>query len=149
MSLEGQKFYPGQEATPKQVLELAEEYRKAAETLLPFGRRRKPLSRAPFRLAAIQAIELYLNAILLARGHAADSVRGMQHNLAVRVKHVDAAGIKLKLKTVEHLKALSERREYLVSRYGPEMTGTASQLNRLAATLDQVSRKAVEVVSRT
>jgi hypothetical protein len=37
-------------------------------------------------------------------------------------------------------------REYLVTRYGPEMTSTASQINRLTATLEEVAIKVTKVV---
>ena len=148
MSIEGQKFTPGDEATPQQVLELAHEYRWAADALLPTGRRGKPLSRAPYRLLAIQAIELYLNALLLLWDHAPAKLRGMGHDLGPRVRLAAAAGLKLKKRTAWHLHTLSESREYLVTRYGPEMTGTISQLNRLAATLGEVSEKVTTAVIR-
>ena len=43
------KIYPGELATPAQLMELATEYQKAAEMLLTLGRRQQPLSRAPSR----------------------------------------------------------------------------------------------------
>ena len=64
MSIEGQKFYPGGEAAPKKLLLLAAEYRRAAETLSLTGRRKVPMSRWPYRLVAIHAVELYLTAYL-------------------------------------------------------------------------------------
>jgi len=148
VSIEGQKFTPGDEATPQQVLELAHEYRRAADVLLPTGRRRKPLSRAPYRLLAIQAIELYLNTLLLLGDHAPANLRGMRHDLGQRAKLAPAADLKLKKRTARHLRTLSESREYLVTRYGPEMNGTISQLNRLAATLGEVSEKVTTAVIR-
>ena len=36
---------------------------------------------------------------------------------------------------------IASTREYLVTRYGPELTSTLAQLNRLAATLDEVAVK--------
>ena len=146
VSIEGQKFAPGDEATPQQVLELAHAYRLAAGVLLPTGRRRKPLSRAPYRLTAIQAIELYLNAFLMVRGLTAATLRGMGHDLALRSGLAADAGLKLRKKTVEHLKALSEAREYLIMRYGPELTGNGSPLNRLDSTLAEVASKASQIV---
>ena len=77
MNIEVQKIYPGEDATALEVLLLADEYRKAAATLLPTGRRGKPLSRAPYRLVAIQAVELYLNALMLSRGRPSSEVRGL------------------------------------------------------------------------
>ena len=43
MSIECHKFgYPGADAKPLEVLRLAEEYRRAAQALLPLGRRGQP-----------------------------------------------------------------------------------------------------------
>jgi len=141
MSLEGQRFFPGNEATPRQLLELADEYSRAASALLPMGRRGKPLSRAPFRLAAIHAIELYLNAFLRAHGQSSATLRGLHHDLARRCILASDAGLRLRKRTVKHLDAVSQAREYLVMRYGPEASGPASQPNRLEATLKEVAEK--------
>ena len=146
MSIEGQKFYPGEDATALQVLMLADEYRKAAETLLPTGKRGKPLSRAPYRLVAIQAIELYLNALMLSRGLPSTKVRGFHHNMAVRALFARTSGLDLRKATVLHLIEISESREYLRSRYGAENPGTGSQLHRLAATLREVSEKVAKTI---
>lgn len=80
------KSYPGEGATAEDVFLLAEEYRKAAGVLLELGRRGEPLSRAPYRLNAIHAIELYLNAQLLIANIAPAQVRSLQHDLAVRLE---------------------------------------------------------------
>ena len=45
-----------------------------------------------------------------------------------------------------HLHAMTGNREYLVTRYGPEMTATVSQVNRLTATLDEVAKKVTAAV---
>lgn len=133
--------YPGESATAEQILRLAEEYRKAAHLLLQLGRRGDPLSRAPCRLSAIHAIELYLNALLLFRGQETSRIRGLQHDLAARTQMAIANGLQLRKRTAEHLSAMAGNREYLVTRYGPEMTATISQINRLTATLDEVANK--------
>jgi hypothetical protein len=134
--------YPGDLATADLVKRLADEYRQAAERVAELGRPGEPLSRAPYRLLAIQAIELYLNAVLLHAGHSSSTIRGMQHSLAKRTDLAVAEGLKLRERTLHHLKAMDGSREYLVTRYGPEMTATASQINRLAATLEEVAKKA-------
>ena len=133
--------YPGTLATPAQIRELADAYCSAAHLLLGAGERRKPLTRAPFRLSAIHAIELYLNAFLLTHGRTATEVRGLRHDLRARTELAIAAGLRLRVKTIEHLKNLHESREYLVMRYGPELAATASQINRLTATLEEVAHK--------
>lgn len=140
MSAEGQKIYPGEAASPSEVLALADEYRRAAEALLPTGRRGSPLSRAPYRLLAIHAIELYLNAYLLAAGHSAVTVRRLQHDLGSRTAQAVSAALVLRQRTLAHLNCLSERREYLTTRYDCAPTET-SELNRLAATLGEVAEK--------
>jgi hypothetical protein len=147
MLAESQKSYPGELATPGEIRLLADEYRKAAHVLQQLGRAGEPLSRAPFRLSAIHAIELYLNALLLYRGYAPSEIRRMQHDLTERTELAIACGLRLRSRTAAHLKALAENREYLVTRYGPEMSGTVSQINRLEATLEEVSRKVTEILT--
>ena len=140
MTVEGQRFYPDERATAEQVLHLAREYRQAAEKLVECGRRREPLSRAPFRMVAIHAIELYLNALLLAAGRPAGKVRGLHHDLGVRTALAIGVGLRLRKRTVQHLETLSETREYLLTRYDPEAS-MPSEVNRLLATLTEVSEK--------
>ena len=93
------------------------------------------------RLVAIQAIELFLNAWLLTKGHSPSKLRGMQHDLEERTKLAVASGLVLRARTSEHLNSMGRTREYLIMRYGPEMASTASQINRLFATLDEVAEK--------
>lgn len=141
------KIYPGELATPAQLLQLAAEYQKAAEVLLPLGRRQQPLSRAPFRLTAIHAIELYLNAFLLYCQHSPTTLRGLQHDFDTRTNMATASGLVLRSRTVAHLRSMDINREYLVSRYGPELASTSSQINRLMATLIEVSTKVTAKMS--
>jgi hypothetical protein len=138
--------YPGELATPAEIRCLADEYRKAAQLLLQLGRSGRPLSRAPFRLSAIHAIELYLNALLLHSGLEPNQIRGLQHDLAKRASFAAEAGLKLRSRTAAHLTTLARSREYLVTRYGPELTGTVSQINRLQATLEEVAKKVTQLL---
>jgi len=133
--------YPGEAASAEQLLMLAEEYHKAAQTLCAQGRKGEPLSRAPCRLTAIHAIELYFNALLLHTGLTAADVRTLKHSLVERLHLAQKHGLRLKDRTADHLEAMTDNREYLVTRYGPEITATVSQINRLMATLDEVGRK--------
>jgi hypothetical protein len=148
MSIQRQQFYPGGSATPRQILDLADEYRRAADALLRTGRPGRPLSRAPYRLVAIHAVELYLNAFLLAAGHPAAKLRGLQHDLAARTGFALDAGLPLRKRTAEHLCRLSETREYVVIRYDPA-TPAGSALNRLAATLTEVAEKVLGLIDRS
>ena len=107
MSIEGQKFYPGETATPRQIAALADEYRQAADALLATGRRGSPLSRAPYRFVAINAIELYLNALLLADGCPSSDLRRMHHDLSSRSRLAAADRLRLRKRTVAHLASLS------------------------------------------
>lgn len=116
--------------------------------LLQLARQGDPLSRAPFRLSAIHAIELYLNALLLAGGHDQVRIRGLRHDLAARIDLAVAGGLQLRKRTAAHLRTMTGNREYLVTRYGPEMTATISQVNRLTATLDELADKVAAIVSR-
>ena len=138
--------YPGDSATAEQILRLARHYHAAAQLLEQLGQPRDPASRAPSRLSAIHAIELYLNALLLHRGHKPSGIRGLKHDLAARTELVMDAGLRLRLRTAVHLREMMERREYLVARYGPEQSATISQLNRLSATLEEVGRKVTAAI---
>ncbi len=140
--------YPGELATPHAICRLANEYRQAAHVLLTLGRRGDPLSRAPYRFAAIHAIELYLNALLLHQGQEPGLVRGLQHNMAARTDMAIAGGLQLRKRTAAHLHAIAGNREYLVTRYGPEMTSTVSQVNRLTATLEEVANKVTAAIPK-
>lgn len=133
--------YPGATASPRQLFELADEYRKAFLVLAAMGRPRKPLTQMPARLVAMHAIELYLSAALLDHGVPRAEVRGAQHDVGVRAEMAAASGLTLRKRTLEHLKSLTSGREYLVSRYGPELVSSMTQVNRLSSTLDEVARK--------
>ena len=63
------------------------------------------------------------------------------HNLADRTELALAHGLVLRKLTREHLVKMTDDREYLVSRYGPDMSATLSLVNRLMATLNQLARK--------
>jgi len=138
--------YPGSSASAEEIVYLATEYHQAALTLLQNARKGKPLSRAPSRLCAIHAIELYLNAFLLCLGDTPGQIRSRQHNLAERTTLAVDRGLRLRKKTAGHLVKMSEDREYLVSRYGPEMASPLSEINRLIATLEEVGKKVRSVV---
>jgi hypothetical protein len=135
------KPYPGTNACAAEIFALAAEYHVAAEALILKGRPRQPISRAPARLCAIHAIELYLNAFLLAAGDPPERVRAHFHNLADRADSAVVRGLILRKLTVAHLVQMTEDREYLISRYGPEMSGTLSESNRLMATLNEIAKK--------
>jgi hypothetical protein len=132
------KSYPGEGARAPQVLALADAYRRAALSLDAKG---SVYGRAPRHLAAIHAIELYLNALLLHDGMAAGCVRGLQHDLASRTRLAMEKGLSLRRRTAEHLASMTGNREYLVARYAPEMQVALSRDSRLMATLDEVARK--------
>jgi HEPN domain-containing protein len=148
MSIEGQKFFPGETATPRQIASLADEYRHAADALLGTVRRGQPLSRAPYRFVAIHALELYLNALLLAAGKPPVALRRMHHDLASRTELAMTARLILRKRTLAHLAALSEGREYLTTRYDPAAP-QGSELNRLAATLAEVAEKVTTFLENT
>ncbi len=135
------KPYPGTNAGPPEIFALAAEYHSAAEILNLEGRPQQPISRAPARLCAIHAIELYLNAFLLAAGDPPERVRAHFHNLADRADSAVGRGLILRKLTVAHLVQMTEDREYLISRYGPELSGTLSESNRLMATLNEIAKK--------
>ncbi len=139
--------YPGELASPKQMLALADEYHRASDALHEKRRKGEPMSLAPFRLTAIHAIELYLTAMLLSCGAEPKKIRGFGHNLSKRAELAQTLGLKLRKGTIEHLGTLSTGREYFVSRYAPEVVGVSSlQTNRLLATVKDVAKKTSAIV---
>ncbi|WP_199202284.1 hypothetical protein [Mesorhizobium sp. 113-3-3] len=131
--------YPGENARASDLLRLASEYRAAAHHLLKLGRKGEPTSRAPCRLVAIHAIELYLNAHLAASGMSLKRIRGLHHDLAQRAHLAASFGLVLRKRTADHLARLTGDREYLETRYDPDMTTT--QVNDLIATMDELAKK--------
>lgn len=133
--------YPGSEATVGQFIGLADEYFTAAYSLLPQVNRVSLASSAPARLCAIHAVEMYLNAFLVFHGVNHKQVRGLQHDLAQRTDMATQKGLCLRTKTRAHLLKIHDQREYLIVRYGPEKVGGLSELNRMFATLKEISTK--------
>jgi hypothetical protein len=133
---------------PQSVRRLADEYRDAAGPLLERRRRGEPLSLAPYRLIAIHAVELYLNALLRHHGMEDAAIRALGHDLGARLHLATARGLRLRKRTMEHLQALAQNREYVETRYRPALA-KASQLNRLQATLEEVSNKAAAAMEHT
>lgn len=133
--------YPGSSASPVELFMLAQKYHAATLALGLDRPGRKQLSRSPARLCALHAIELYLSAFLRKTGDPPEAVRGYCHDLARRADCAASRGLVLRKRTRAHLKRVTQEREYLVSRYGPEMLANVSQGNRLLATLDEVARK--------
>lgn len=140
-TLSEKKTYPGETATPEQILELAEEYRAAANVTRAQHRTNIPRSLAPCRFLAAHAIELYLNAFLRKAGCKPEDVRGMQHDFSLRAQEAKAAGLVLRERTFAHLSKMKDDREYLMMRYGAEGFPTVTQINRLLATLEELSGK--------
>ena len=134
--------YPGSKATVEELVQLAEVYRDASQVLLQTAKKGGRLSYAPARLCAIHAIELYLNAFLRFSGTSPEQIRARVHNLA-DANFVEA--LRLRKKTSIHLIDLTERREYLITRYAPELTSQLTELNRLTATLHEVRAKLVSL----
>jgi hypothetical protein len=99
------------------------------------------------RLLAIHSIELNLSAYLLLQGSTWPAIRKMGHDLAARLEFATGRGLVLRERTAAHIRAIARDREYLVARYGPDCLSTASQLNRLLATLEEVARKVSRAVA--
>ncbi|NTF65796.1 hypothetical protein G6L91_30330 [Agrobacterium rhizogenes] len=130
--------YPGKEAGVRGILNLAKQYQDATAKLSEGSS--KP-NQAPRRLLALHAMELYLNAFLVAKGVNPTTICGFQHDLGERARIASEAGLVLRKRTVTHLRMLSASREYHVVRYVAELTPTLSQVNRVMATVDELSRK--------
>lgn len=142
-----QDDYPGSAASAWQILTLAHEYHNSCVHLMSRFEGDELQALAPARLLAIHAIELYLNALMLEAGDSPQMVRGLQHDLAGRTKRAIECGLVLRAKTAAHLARLTSGREYLAARYGPELLGSQSELNRLTATLKEVSHRVSTLVN--
>lgn len=139
--------YPGETASPWQILDLASRYEQAfialsvayADMYADGPGHHFPESLAPARFCAIHAIELYLNAVLRFDRVPPAYIRGRMHALDdphfLRV-------LGLRKKTALHLGQLTARREYLVSRYDARQMHLVSEVNRITATLAEVAQKA-------
>ena len=130
--------YPGSNAEPEDILDLAEAYYEAAISLLEVGKKVDKLRYAPARLCSIHAIELFLNAFLRHGGAAPELVRSRLHNLA---DDSFVKALRLRQKTALHLDEMTKRREYLISRYAPEAVSQHTELNRLRASLEEIRKK--------
>ncbi|NKJ37345.1 hypothetical protein [Rhizobium sp. SG570] len=130
--------YPGKKAGVRGILNLAMQYQDAANKL---GEGSSKPNQAPRRLLALHAMELYLNAFLLAKGVDPATIRGFRHDLGERTRLASEAGLVLRKRTVAHLATLSASNEYHVVSYVPELMSTLSQVNRVMATVDELSRK--------
>nr|WP_234913890.1 hypothetical protein [Rhizobium rhizogenes]QCO89361.1 hypothetical protein pC5.7d_644 [Rhizobium rhizogenes] len=130
--------YPGKAAGVRDILNLAKQYQDAANKL---GESSSKSNQAPRRLLALHAIELYLNAFLIAKGVTPATIGGFQHDFGERARRASEAGLVLRKRTVAHLAALSASNEYHAISYAPELTAALSQVNRVMATVDELSRK--------
>ncbi|MBW0368393.1 hypothetical protein KXJ81_19295 [Ensifer adhaerens] len=130
--------YPGQEPSVRDTLALAAQYRDAAVKL---GATLPKLAHLPVHLLALHSVELYLDALLLAKGLDHKTIRGLQHDLGERSRVAIDAGLVLRKRTAAHLVTLYSTREYDTVRYGPTRAATFSQVNRVMATLDEISQK--------
>lgn len=133
--------YPGDCATPDDFICLADEYRRGAEILASYEQKGKPQSRAAARLLAAHAIELYLNAHLRAAGLTNPEIRALGHDLRVRAERSMKHGLSLRARTARHLMLMSDQREYLVTRYGPERLKSLSPRTQILASMTDVAMK--------
>jgi hypothetical protein len=147
MEIDINQTYPGANATPQELICLANEFHRAADSLFIQVKQGAPLSRAPAYLCAIHATELFLNAFLLHMGNTPQHIRSHHHDLTQKWELAAHHKLVLKKKTIDHLAKLTDDREYLLSRYGPELVDNFSQITRLTATLNEISKKVISMVS--
>lgn len=134
---------PGENASVRETLALAAQYEDAAVKLAEAAPKSVHL---PLRLLALHSIELFLNALLLAKGLDHQTVRSLHHDLGEQSRIAMCAGLVLRKRTAAHLRALSSSREYQVIRYVPALTSSLSQPTRVMATLDEVSKKVRKIL---
>lgn len=139
---------PATPPTAQELASLARSFSEATDKLLGLCKKRQPLTHAPYRFAAIHAIELYLTAYLQLNNHEPKTIRKLQHNLEHRTDRATEAGLKLRKRTIAHLRELTSTREYVETRYQPTAMKNLTQPNRLIATLKDVEDKVMKVVAR-
>ena len=132
---------PGDNASPQDVLVLANQYALAFKTLNDPHHGKAGFMRAPAGLCVIHAIELYLSVAIRLCGGTPSEVRKYQHNLADMAAHEGVTLLGLRKKTSEHLATMRQQNEYVVVRYGPEMCNARSELTQLEATLNELACK--------
>ncbi len=135
--------YGGSPASVRDILNLASQYQDAARKL---GEGSSKPNNLPPRLLALHAMELYLNAFLLAKGVDPATIRSFRHDPSQRIRMASEAGLVLRKRTMAHLAMLSASDEYHVIRYAPERASTLSQVTRVMATLDELSRKVRKIL---
>jgi len=129
-----------------ELLRLAEAYRMAARSLI-VAEAADAAATAPARFCALHALELYLDAFLRALGESPCRLKAHAHNLGMRAALAIARGLPLRRKTALHLVALTSGRGHLATRYGPVRPAAKCELNRLAATLEEVAAKVAAALS--
>lgn len=136
----------GKSTGVRDVLDLATQYKAAAVKL---GEAPSSPNHLPQRLLALHAIELYLDALLQAKGLDDEPIHNFQHDLGGPGRRAGAAGLVLRKRTLAHVATLSSAQEYLIVRYAPELASTLSQVSRVMTTLEEVSRKVPKMVTAT
>ncbi len=134
--------------SPQELAELARSYAEASRAYLETHKSSRSISQAPYRFAAIHAIELYLTAYLQLNRHEPKEIRDLQHDLEQRTARAIKAGLILRKRTVTHLGKLTITREYVETRYHPAAMPKLSQPAQLLATLNDVQQKVEKAVSR-
>jgi len=128
------------DASPADLIRLADQFGKAADKALRSVKRGDDESRGAFRVSALRAIDLALSAALIHNGHSRYAVRAMQTNLHRRAILVATYHIVLDGQSLKHLYTLNHDRPYHRSRYDQQVGGNENT-DALAATLRDVLLK--------
>lgn len=128
------------EADAESLFALAKHYQNAAELLSRPDGKCNAMRFQPYRLNALQAIELCLSAYLRQKGVNPKELRGFNHEFSRRAEEAINKGLSLKKRTILHLGKLSDDDEYLNVRYNPAPK-QLSELTRIKATLDELFEK--------
>jgi hypothetical protein len=142
----GKEYCPGDSMDALSTLALAAEYAQASKALRKLGRMRQAQSYAPFRFAALHAIELYLSAYLRLHGLDNAELRSTGHRFCAKTELATQHGLRLRKKTHAHLIELSGNREYQAVRYDTTMLALLTKINRLEATRDEIAAEVTRIV---
>jgi hypothetical protein len=139
-------YFPGDSMDSLKTLALAAEYEQASIALRKLARRGEFQSFAPFRLAALHALELYFVSFLRMHGVANTEIRSTGHQFCAKMELAARYGFSVRKRTCDHLAQLTGNREYLVTRYDTTMLPLLTQVNRLEATLKEVGANVTLIV---
>lgn len=139
--------YPGSDAEPAELLDLARAFRAAAARTRPGRGQDSKMLREPFDLLCLHAIELAMDAALRSSDFDQPTIRAMGHNLSTRARALGTRGLVWKRNTIGNIDTMSRDRYTLKCRYAPAESERVA-LSRVEATADEALEKCAAFVAQ-